>query len=63
VDDPLHDVGVAAGRNRLEEIASHSCAPVCDPSRFEFRPCTRDYFLSVEQDAKRPRIGFKDRRN
>lgn len=51
VDDRLQDIGVRAGRHRLEEAAGRQLAAIADPGSLEERACRSNHLSLVVQHA------------
>jgi hypothetical protein len=61
MNDVLHDVGVASGRDCLEEVAGRGADAAGKALRLDLRLGARDYVIDVEKDPLHPRMLFKDR--
>jgi hypothetical protein len=62
VNDVSQDVGVAAGRDRVEEAAADELAAVADASCVDDLPSLLDDVRPVEEDAVQSRVPLEDRR-
>src|SRR5262249_59750057 len=60
VDDPLHDVQVTAGRDRLEEVAADRLAAAREPPGGQLVPGAGDDVRGVEDDAAGAGVGLED---
>src|SRR5436190_5640680 len=60
MNDVLHDVGVAAGRDGLEEVAGPGGDAAGKTLRLDLRLRARDHVLEVEQDPLHARMLLED---